>query len=159
MLNNLRHIGPILIPLLVFSGLLLNSEYVYGNVGPEHFSVIAILLCVISFDSILLHIKYLFLSRGKNYRVSDQNSAVFLTGDESIILKAQDVTLIELHLPPSEYDSTFGWGNGENYSYMKIFDSKKRSFIVTSLMNKDLELPQSFVSKVTKVRRWRCWPK
>lgn len=159
MLNNLRHIGPILIPLLVFSGHLLNSEYTYGNVGPEHLIVVAILICVVTIDSILLHIKYLFLSRGKKYGVFDQNSAVFLIGGESIVLKTQDVTLIELHLPPSEYDGTFGWGNGENYSYMKILDSKNRSFIVTSLMNKNLELPQSFVSKVTKVRRWRCWPK
>lgn len=153
------HLRPILIPLGAIFSVLIYIDKSYGRVSDSHILYATFLMFLISFDSLLLHFKYFLVSRGVKYQIIDEDTAAIMVGDKQILLTKFDVLLVELHLPPSVYDGTFGWGNGENYSYMKIFDINGRSFIITNLLNKKLELPESFLPRVKKIRRWRCWPR
>lgn len=132
-------------------------DYSHVNFGFDDFIFISLVYLFLVSDSFLLHLKYYLVNRNTCFELVDDSTICITQNGVPNFISSNDVEILEINLALPVYNGYFPWRVSDSYCYAKV-TTKQRSYYITSLLNRELNFPVKFKSKMKKVRRFICWP-
>jgi hypothetical protein len=158
-INFFSHIKQLKGSLIFLIILTIGEIYIFNLGGGSKEILIGIaIFMVLSLDVMFLHIRYWLLNKKMIVEILDRDTLRITVGDKIEVISSKDVTSLELNLTRPYYYKRVSWAAGETYNYANLRLKSGREYCITSLLSPNLTLPENFIDKSKKIKRWLSWP-
>ena len=117
-----------------------------------------VIFIVFSLDVIFLHTRYWYLNKKLILEILDRDTLKITCGDKVELISSIDVSVLELNLTRPYYYNRVSVAAGETYNYANLKLKSGNEYCITSLLSPNLTMPENFISKSKKIKRWLSWP-
>lgn len=157
--NFLSHIKQLKGSLIFLVVLTIGEVYIFSLGGGKREILIGIVLFIaFSLDVIFLHTRYWYLNKKLILEILDRDTLKITCGDKVELINSNDVSVLELNLTRPYYHNRVSVAAGEEYNYANLRLKSGREYYITSLLSPNLTVPENFINKSKKIKRWISWP-
>lgn len=156
LLSHIKQLKGSLIFLIILT---IGEIYIFSlGGGGREILIGGIIFIVLSLDVIFLHTRYWYLNRKLILEILDRDTLKITCGNKEEIISTNDISILELNLTRPYYFNRVSVAAGETYNYANLRLKSGNEYCITSLLSPKLTMPENFINKSKKIKRWLSWP-